>query len=216
MKDRPVRILAVSDETVDRPFDGPVDLLVSCGDLPYDYLELVASSTNAPLVFVHGNHDPPVQYTEAGAGLREPPGEDLDRRCLERAGLLLAGLEGCVRYREGAPHQYSEREMARRATSLLPGLLRNRLRRGRWLDVLVTHAPPRGIHDAADRAHAGFRSFLRIMGLFRPRLLLHGHHRVHPGRPRETRFGATTVVNVLPYRVIDVGVAAGGHPGPAR
>ena len=37
---------------------------------------------------------------------------------------------------------YSEPEMRRQVARLLPPLLINRVRHGRFLDILVTHSPP--------------------------------------------------------------------------
>ena len=58
-----VRILAVSDEedrslTVPRLREINPNIVVSCGDLGPDYLDLVSSAANAPLLYVPGNHDP--------------------------------------------------------------------------------------------------------------------------------------------------------------
>jgi len=80
-----------------------------------------------------------------------------------------------------------------------------RLRRGRGVDVFVTHAPPLHIHDAPDLTHTGFTAFRSFLSAFRPRLMLHGH--VHVQRNLETtstRFLDTEVINVYPYRRIDV------------
>jgi hypothetical protein len=41
------------------------------------------------------------------------------------------------------------------------------------LDVLITHAPPEGIHDGSG-AHAGFRAFRWLIDRFPPRYLIHG------------------------------------------
>jgi Icc-related predicted phosphoesterase len=35
----------------------------------------------------------------------------------------------------------------------------NKLKYGRYLDILVTHAAPRGIHDAEDWTHIGIKAF---------------------------------------------------------
>ncbi len=78
---------------------------------------------------------------------------------------------------------------------------RNKLRYGRYLDILVTHAPPRGIHDQADPAHAGFDAFRWLIEKFQPRYHLHGHVHVYDRRKTcVTRVGRTEVVNVYPYR----------------
>jgi uncharacterized protein len=45
-----------------------------------------------------------------------------------------------------------------------------------------------------------------LMDVFRPRYLLHGHqHRNYGPGPYETLYGQTQVINVHPYRVIDLG-----------
>jgi len=41
---------------------GDVELVLSCGDLPYYYLEYIVSMLNVPLLYVHGNHDAPPEY----------------------------------------------------------------------------------------------------------------------------------------------------------
>jgi Icc-related predicted phosphoesterase len=116
----------------------------------------------------------------------------------------MAGLGGSMRYNADNAHQYTEAEMLGRAFSLVPSLLANRLRHGRALDILVTHAPPRGIHDAHDLAHIGFQVFRTFMDVFRPRLLLHGHSHVYRNDAvTSTRYKGTQVINVYPYRVID-------------
>jgi Icc-related predicted phosphoesterase len=210
-----VKILAVSDETVDWLYSpnargrlGKVDLILSCGDLPYYYLEYLVTMLDAPLFYVHGNHDPLVEYTSAGGTKIAPGGgENVDMHCVNHGGLLVAGLEGCIRYKPDGLHQYTQNEMTLRSLMLLPGLAANRLRRGRCLDILIAHAPPLGIHDMPTVAHTGFRAFLNLMRIFRPRYLLHGHrHQNYAPGVTETQWGATTVINVHPFRVLDLEV----------
>ena len=70
-----VKILAVSDEESDRLSAAQArriapDLVLAAGDLPWSYLEFIASCVDAPLVFVPGNHDPQVMPTiESRCGL---------------------------------------------------------------------------------------------------------------------------------------------------
>jgi len=210
-----VKILAVSDETVDWLYSpnargrlGKVDLILGCGDLPYYYLEYLVTMLDAPLLYVYGNHDPLVEYTSAGGTKTAPGGgENVDMRCVNQRGLLVAGLEGCIRYKPDGLHQYTQNEMTWRSLVLLPGLAANRLMRGRWLDVLIAHSPPLGIHDMPTAAHTGFHAFLNLMRIFRPRYLLHGHrHQNYAPGATETRWGATTVINVHPFRVLDIEV----------
>lgn len=211
-----MKILALSDQVVEHLYSpivkerfGDVDLVVGCGDLPDYYLDYIVSMLNVPLTLVPGNHDLPTPSPDAEGG-REGGGTpracgNIDGRVAEERGLLLAGLGGSIRYRPDGVHQYTQGEMARRVLALAPRLWWNRLRYGRFLDILVTHAPPRGIHDAEDPAHVGFQAFNRFIARYRPRYLLHGHAHVYrPDAVRITQVGSTTVVNVYPYRVIEI------------
>jgi len=185
-------ILAVSDVVDDRLWATAgrlgAELVVSCGDLPNDYLEDLAVVTNAPLVWVPGNHD----------GVRPPRGAvNVDGRVETVLGVRFGGLGGCMRYRPG-PNQYTERQMARRARRLV----RRAVDR---LDVFVAHAPPAGLgDDASDTAHRGFAAFYDVLERCRPALMLHGHVQVYGPRPAARRWGATAVVNVLPQRMLEV------------
>ena len=91
------------------------------------------------------------------------------------------------------------------ALRLIPALLANRIVRGRYLDVLVTHSPPRGIHDLPDRAHWGFTAFRWFLRAFRPRYHLHGHSHVYDQRTvTRTQFHDTLVVNAYGAQQIEL------------
>ena len=210
------RILAIADEVDEALYTDKLtrlrpDLVVSCGDLPFDYLEYIVSRLDVPLVYVPGNHDPGVRSSDpTWTPLRaEPqqPGpqgcENADGRVVTAAGIRIAGLGGSMRYKPG-PNQYSEAEMRWRALSVEVRIKLNRARGGRKLDVLLTHAPPLGWGAPEDLAHRGFAAFLRLAKELAPKLLVHGH--VHPyGRSQpERRLGGTQVINAVPSRVIEI------------
>lgn len=208
-----MNILAVSDQVQPHLYSSHVrqtyprlDLIVGCGDLPFYYLDFLVSALDTPLVYVRGNHDTAPQYTIDGRVLMNVPGGiDVHARVVRVNGLWIGGLEGSMRYRPSAPLMYTESEMRYEVARLVPRLLWNQLRYGKALDVLVTHSPPYDIHDRPDRAHTGFRIFHRFMHWFRPRFLLHGHvHLYRRDAPRVTRFEQTTVINVYPYRLLDL------------
>lgn len=192
-------MLAVSDEVEPQLIDertvdaqGRVDLVIGCGDLPADYLDALATAYGAPLVFVRGNHDPP-----AGQGDYLAAAE-IDGRVVKEKGLLIAGLEGSIRYSDG-PHQYSERQMLAKVR-----LLRLRLRL-RHPDILITHGPPAGVNEGTDSPHMGLKAIRRAVEWMRPRLLLHGHVHAY-GREiaREAQLGETRVINVVGHRLIEL------------
>lgn len=203
-----MKILAVSDQVVERLYalaaEGhfrDVGLILGCGDLPYSYLEYLVSLLNVPLLYVPGNHDP---AHGPRAAARAEGGLNLDGRVRRVGGLTLAGLGGSPRYREGV-NQYSQAAMAGRVGALLVRILWNRLITGRRPDILITHAPPFGIHDDDTPAHQGFHAFRLLLRLARPRLHLHGHTAFFGNlTPSETIVGETRVINVFPYKVIEI------------
>ena len=205
-----MKVLAVSDQVVEGVYSphicerfGDVGLVLSCGDLPYYYLEYIVTVLSVPCFFVHGNHDQPM-HTADGRTVSEPGGwVNLDGRTVEIKGVLLAGLEGSIRYKPTGDYQYTESEMAFKVLRLAPALLMNRARYGRYLNVLVAHSPPFGIHDGEDLPHRGFKVLLQFMARFRPRYLLHGHKHVYVPETSRTRYLDSEVVNVYPFRVIE-------------
>jgi uncharacterized protein len=206
-----VKILAVSDSVVDRlysPHVGEyfhgVDLVLGCGDLPYEYLEFLVSSLNVPLLYVPGNHDP--QYDERNPAARADGCENIDQRVRQIKGLIIAGLGGSIEYKPGRVNQYSQSRMLLRVASLFPALFWRRLRTGRVPDIIIAHSPPRGIHDDNDLPHQGFAAFEQLLRIAKPRYFLHGHTMVYKGNlvPSVTRFCETTVINIYPCRLIEV------------
>jgi uncharacterized protein len=208
-----MRILSLSDTIVSliyspliRSRHEGVDIILGCGDLPYYYLEYVFTSLDAPLFYVRGNHDKVLEYSSAGQ--RAGPHGGIDLHCRTRLynGLLLAGVEGSLRYRPG-PYQYTQAEMWWNVYHLIPGLLRNRLVYGRYLDVFVTHAPPTGVHDADDLPHRGINAFRWLVNIFQPAIHIHGHiHIYYPDTKIETQIGVTRVINTYGWREISIDI----------
>ena len=226
-----VLVLAVSDEVNNALYAdvGAVRearLIVACGDLPFDYLGYLMNALDIPLVFVPGNHDPDVSgYRTSRAGLTlqaglpaRPPwpagAVNADRAVVDVADLRIAGLGGSRRYRDG-PNQYTPRQQARRARSLARRARWRKLRDGRGVDVLLTHAPPRGAGDREDPAHQGFEALNWIAGRLQPPLLLHGH--IHPDDEpiRVHRLGHTIVRNVVGRHLLDIEPGIGARRSPA-
>jgi len=206
-----MKILTISD-VVDNLVQSPalrdrfsdVDLVLSCGDLPYDYLEYIVTVLCRPLYYVFGNHAQTL-LKEDGQIQTAPEGcIDMHRRVTRHKGLLLAGLEGSIRYREG-DHQYTQGEMRLMVNSLAPRLWFNRIRHGRALDILITHSPPFGIHDGRDLPHQGFLALLDMMDRFKPRYLIHGHtHLYRSDARRVTQYRQTTVINTYGHQIIEI------------
>jgi uncharacterized protein len=179
-----------------------IDLIISCGDLPYEYLDYVVCRLDKPLFYVEGNH---VRMQEDGTtdpGSKYHGGFDLHRKVMKYGNTILAGVAGSIRYSRG-PNQYTQSQMWINVLGLLPGLFVNKVIHGRYLDIFVTHAPPHGIHDQPDLPHQGIKAFLWLDRVFQPSLHVHGHiHTYRPDTVSETVLGRTRIINTYPYKEI--------------
>lgn len=217
-----VNILAVSDQVDPRIHSATlrtrmpdVDLVLACGDVPARYLEFLADALDQPVYFVLGNHHE--ELTRKGLfGARYDPMGCIDiggRVCCDQAtGLIIAGFPGSPKYSRETEQQYSDREIFVMMLRMLPGLVMNRMRKGRWLDVLISHAPPRHINDREDIPHRGFRSLRAFLRWFKPTVHLHGHVHIYDrSETVETLYASSTVINVYPYRRLNLEVSTHGR-----
>ena len=196
-----MKILVVSDEECPALWDyykpgrlDGIDLIISCGDLKASYLSFLVSMAHCPVVYVHGNHD--TSYEQ-----NPPEGCDcIDDKLIRFNGLRIRGLGGCRWYHPG-PFQITEKQMRRRIRKL-----RFPLWRSGGVDIVVTHAPPRGVGDADDNAHIGFASLLELVDKYRPEYLLHGHVHMNynSGNRRINSRGATTVINCTERYILEI------------
>ncbi len=221
-----MRILCISDTTRSLAFSSrvkeiykDVDLILSCGDMPLESYDYVTTMLNKDLCYVYGNHNLK-DYNKAlksrgliGVGPHEEVLHSLERfygfmidgKCYrdKKSGLLIAGLGGSMRYNDG-DSQYTEVEMQYRILKLIPKLVYNKHRYGRYLDILVTHAPPFGLGDGPDLCHRGFKCFGYFIERFQPKYLIHGHvHLDDVNAPREIVKGKTKIINVYGAYLIE-------------
>jgi Icc-related predicted phosphoesterase len=72
------------------------------------------------------------------------------------------------------------------------------------VDVLLTHAPPRGVGDGPDRPHQGFGALNTLVGRLGPAVLLHGHVDPDPRQRGDKHIGGTLVRNVTGRQLLDI------------
>lgn len=196
-----MKILAVSDEECPALWEyygegrlKEYDLIISCGDLKADYLSFLVTMARCPLLYVHGNHD-------TGYDRNPPLGCDcIDDKLVIYNGIRILGLGGCRRYHPGS-YQYSEKEMRKRIAKL-----RYHLWKAGGVDIVVTHAPAKGLGDSEDPAHWGFEALLELLDKYRPKYMLHGHVHLRYGQDntRLRQHGETTVINTSERYVLEV------------
>lgn len=213
-----IRILAVADqvdEVLSEAFLKKLrpDLILGCGDLPFEYLEYLRAAAEVPLLYVHGNHDPspfgtkvsaylPPEYS-ARSPLRAVGCVSVEDRWEDECSLRIAGLGGSIRYNDGE-NQYTQNEMRGRVRRLARRARYRRWRDGKSVDIVITHSPPLDCGDGDDGPHRGFSAFHRLIEQLEPKLMLHGH--IHPyGKTRPDRtIGSTRILNVIPYRLVEI------------
>jgi Icc-related predicted phosphoesterase len=183
-----MRLLVIADEEPWLPLAALVashrpDVVLTLGDLEPDTLDPLGRYP-LPVLGVYGNHDDGRYLAAANTTNLHLASATID-------GVTFAGFEGCVRYTPGAPLQYTQKQASRLARGIPAA------------DVLVTHSPPRGIHEEPDdRAHEGFDGLRAYLSAIQPRLHVHGH--TPSPRRRPVRLGDTTIVHVVGHRVIDL------------
>lgn len=187
-----IKILFISDEPSPALWDyfehsrlEGIDLIISCGDLPPQYLSFLATFFTGPVLYVYGNHD--------DCYLDTPPDgcTCIDGQVFEFQGIRIAGLGGCMRYRHGK-FQYTERQMFLRTLKL-----QSQIRRHRGMDIFVAHAPASGINDGTDLPHRGFQCFHRLLERYHPRYFAHGHMHFsyNASQKRVTEYQDIIVIN---------------------
>ncbi|HGY11267.1 MAG TPA: Icc-like protein [Desulfobacterales bacterium] len=201
IKSHKLKILTVSDfidesltQRVENKTLEPVDLIISCGDLAPEYLSFLRDRLDKPLFYVKGNHD--IRYSPSN-----PVGcKNIHAKLIQFKSLKIMGLEGSIWY-NGGMNQYTDREMKK----MISGMWFSLWRKG-GIHIVITHAPPRHIHDAEDRCHMGFESFVRLIDKKRPDYFIHGHihkeFKTHSDRI--ITVGSTKVINTCGFTILEV------------
>lgn len=219
-----MKILCVSDETDSLVYSpsskrlfGDCDFVISAGDLPLRYYDFIMTIMGKQLYYVYGNHNLE-QFKENVLKVQTPAtnafnspfsshysGELIDGKCIydKKRDLIIMGLGGSMLYNYGLS-QYSEKQMKWRINKLVPRLLYNKQKYGRYVDILVTHAPVLGMGDGVDVCHRGFECFKTFIDKYKPKYLLHGHvHLFDENENRFYKYGETTIINVYKSFVLD-------------
>ncbi len=209
---------------------GDVEAVLCAGDLPMDYIDFIVSTLNKPTYFVFGNHNlSEYKYysreystplsAQNSMQAQESRGHGAvylgfecvrteimiqDPKTKKRRPLLIAGAPGSIDYNHGQC-QFTEGQMRWKLRSMAPSLLWNKIRYGTYVDIFLTHASPRHIHDKEDPCHKGFECFHDFLKRYRPAYMVHGH--IHLYNQNEERAGIyyeTNVVNAYSHHVIEI------------
>lgn len=207
-----MKILSIADyvepvlyDQIDHDRFAGIDLILSSGDLPPEYLSFLSSTFNVPLYYVRGNHD--IRYDS-----KPPEGcVDLHANIVQFQNLNILGFEGS-RWYNGGPNQYTDRHMQKTIRSM-----RFKIWKKGGVDMIITHAPPRYIHDAEDPCHKGFKSFRRLIDKYDPAYFIHGHihQKFDDPSQRVTVLNNTKVINTYGHNVLEINTSQTAQNIPA-
>ncbi|MBQ0002529.1 MAG: metallophosphoesterase [Treponema sp.] len=207
-----------------------VECVLCAGDLPMDYIDFIVSTLNKPTYFIFGNHNlkeynfyhaylpkdrqtTSTEYHSCGAiyaGFKVITDKNLkwtNPKNNRQTPLLIAGVSGSLDYNHGL-NQFTEAQMNLKLLKMIPRLFLNKIIYGRYLDVFLTHATPRHVHDHEDNCHKGFRCFNKFIKHFKPAYMVHGHiHLYDPNEPRISVYEKSIIVNAYGHYVIDLPAA---------
>ena len=196
-----MKILAVADDESKYYYEhytpgklDDFDLILACGDLHKVYLEFLTTMAGCPVLYVRGNHDDIL--------MDDPPGGCIciEDTVYEYEGLRIAGLGGSFKYREGR-NTFTEEEMEKRVRRLGKAI-----RKHGGVDVLVTHAPARGLNDFDSISHRGFEAFNHFIEKYHPAYFVHGHIHKNYGVhiPQVSERNGTTIINAYEHCVFHI------------
>lgn len=226
-----MKILCVSDQIDPLVYSNSarerfsdVELVFCAGDLPMEYIDFIVSTLNVPTFFVFGNHNLN-EFHLFHRSADTSHGNMNDSMGLQSVGgganyagfkavriptsvpgrpLLLVGASGSIKYNKGLA-QYTDSAMKLKLLKLLPRLLMNKLRYGRYVDIFLTHSPPRHLQDREDSCHRGFNCYRWFLEKFTPKYMLHGHiHLYDLQEPRTTQYHQTEIINVFSHYILDI------------
>lgn len=220
-----MKILCVSDQidplvysSVAKEYFADIDLILCAGDLAMEYVDYIVSTLNKPTYFVFGNHNleefdyyhntekiATNQLMNAGSLTHAHGAIYVGFKMKREGNILIGGASGSLRYNNGKA-QYNNTEMFFNLIKLIPRLLYNKIRYGRYIDIFLTHASPQGIHDKDDLCHKGFPIFLWFLKTFKPRYHIHGHiHLYDIQEKRVSQYLHTTVINAYSHYILHYG-----------
>ncbi len=192
---------------------GDMDFIIAAGDLPMEYLDFIQASLGKPLLFVLGGHylkslthyhpemaektkDGEINKFKKNNLFKSENGTYIGFKTFKQDNLLIAGISGAKKENDGK-NQFTERQMRRKIIAMIPRLLVNKIKYGRYADIIVSHAPIASAN--------GFKCFEKFIKLFKPKYWLHGNVHIHNSKtPRSTNIEKTEVINVYSRHVLEI------------
>jgi len=203
-----MKILAISDEEIgylaqnirngEKRFEN-IDIMLSCGDLPENYVRTIAESVSRPYLYILGNHDPEKKQLKR-VNKKKYIGFKYKRYCKT----LFLGFSGSEKYNETGVNQFDQITTLVQVIGLifyyfftLKFLFYKRM-------IVISHNTPNfNIKD--EKNHRGFWAYNLIIFILRPDLWIHGHiHLKSSYEDKMYKIGKTKIVNIYGYKIIEI------------
>lgn len=181
------KILCISDQIDPVIYDkniktlyNDVDFILSAGDLPKEYLDFIQTSLEKPLFFVLGGHYLEKPATQSSGKKLEI---DLGFKTDKIDNILIAGISGTKKQTNGK-NQFTEKRMKKKLMAMIPKLILNKIKYGRYIDILLTHTPPYK-QDTSDKIYSknetatGFQCISKFIKKFKPKYVVHGNIHIY-------------------------------------
>lgn len=205
-----IKVLIISDwvetiiysENIRERFSD-IDFIISCGDLPFNYLDFIVTNLNKPLFFVFGNHVK-CKINADGKAIPPPGFINIHKKIMKINNLWIAGHHGSLWY-NGGPYQYRQFQVFMNCLVLGIKIFIRKLFQKKEIDIFISHAPPYKYNDRNDLCHRGFKAFILFHKIFKPKYHVHGHiHIIHNNEKRKIIYKDTEIINCSGYYVLEV------------
>lgn len=200
---------------------GDVDFIISAGDLPIEYLDFVQNALNKPLFFVFGSHnlkalthyhpemaeksnEDEINIFKKANEIKSNKGTYIGFKSCKYENIILAGISGAKKRNDGK-NQFTERQMKRKLSRMIPALLLNKIKYGRYLDILVTHSPPILDEEKEENKQLRFECFTKFINFFKPKYIIHGQVHIYDSQQtRSTKYKNAEIINAYSRHILEL------------
>ena len=160
------------------------DVIATLGDIYGLYLkQTIDAFPDKKIIGVLGNHDQKEQFTYYDI-------ENIHNHIVNINGVKIAGIEGCVRYKENDNFPlYTQFDIIKVCYHMNSA------------DIIISHNSPFEIHDDKDDiAHVGYQGLLDYIEKCKPKYCVHGHQHID----KVTKYLDTKVIGIYGASILDI------------
>jgi uncharacterized protein len=209
-----MKILCISDKVSNIIYSknivkrfSDIDLILSCGDLPFNYYDFIMSTLNKPLYYVMGNHEPG-KYSKERSLFDKYKVKDLTGKIINFNGLIIGGCSGGKNEKTIEDWNSTEFGQSLNIYRIKWNLFKKQLFKKKKIDIFVSHSPAFSLNDATsenDSYHHGFKTYKNFIDKFSPTYHIHGHlHIYDKNKKRILQYRNTTIINVYEYYILNI------------